>query len=48
MDDLIKKKISNNLKKLRLVQSYTQEEVAVNLGVSTHAVSRWECGVSQT
>lgn len=38
--------LSNNLKKLRLEKDYTQEQIAEKLGVSSKAVSRWECGTS--
>ncbi len=37
---------SNNLKKFRLQKNYTQEQVADILGVSSHTVSRWECGTT--
>ena len=37
---------SNNLKKFRLKKNYTQEQVADILGVSSHTVSRWECGTT--
>lgn len=37
---------SNNLKKFRLLKNYTQEQVADILGVSSHTVSRWECGTT--
>ena len=40
--------LADNLKKLRLEKSYTQEQVAEYLGINAKAVSRWECGVSQT
>ncbi len=37
---------SNNLKKFRLQKNYTQEQVAEILGVSSHTISRWECGTT--
>lgn len=37
---------SDNLKKFRLRKKYTQEQVADILGVSSHTVSRWECGTT--
>lgn len=36
--------ISMNLKDLRKVHKYTQEEVAEKLGVSRQAVAKWESG----
>lgn len=33
----------NNLKRLRLAKSYTQEQAAEKLNVSLKAISRWEC-----
>lgn len=38
--------IANNLRKLRLEKSYTQEQVAGMLLVSPQSVSRWECGTT--
>ena len=37
---------SGNLKKFRQQKNYTQEQVADILGVSSHTVSRWECGTT--
>mgnify|MGYP003297697871 CR=1 FL=1 len=37
---------SDNLKKFRQNKNYTQEQVADILGVSSHSVSRWECGTT--
>lgn len=37
---------SDNLKKFRQQKNYTQEQVAEILGVSSHTVSRWECGTT--
>ncbi len=37
---------SSNLKKFRQQKNYTQEQVANILGVSSHTVSRWECGTT--
>lgn len=36
--------LSQNLKKLRMQHSYTQEQVAHLLSVSPQTISRWECG----
>ena len=36
----------NNLKKLRLQKNLTQEQVADILCVSSHTISRWECGTT--
>ena len=41
MDGMI---IANNLRKLRLKNNYTQEQVARFLSISAQSVSRWECG----
>ena len=40
------KTFSKNLKKLRLSNNYTQEQVAEKLGVSAQSISRWECGTT--
>lgn len=37
---------SDNLKRFRQRKNYTQEQVADILGVSSHTVSRWECGTT--
>jgi transcriptional regulator with XRE-family HTH domain len=37
---------SDNLRRLRLAKSMTQEQVALALGVSAQSVSRWECGTT--
>lgn len=37
---------SNNLKRFRQNKNYTQEQIADILGVSSHSVSRWECGTT--
>lgn len=37
---------SRNLKKFRQQKNYTQEQAADILGVSSHTVSRWECGTT--
>ncbi len=37
---------SNNMKKFRLQKNYTQAQVADVLGISSHTVSRWECGTT--
>ena len=39
-------KIGNNIRELRQQKGLTQEQVAVHLGVSYQAVSKWETGVS--
>ena len=36
--------LSDNIKKFRLANNLTQEQLAVKLGVSAQAVSRWENG----
>lgn len=38
--------ISENLRQLRMAKNLTQAQVANALSVSTHAVSRWECGTT--
>lgn len=38
--------ISSNLKRLRRVHQYTQEEVAERINVSRQAIAKWENGVS--
>lgn len=38
--------LSKNLKRFRLAKNLTQERSAEALGVSTQAVSRWECGTT--
>ena len=35
---------AGNLRRLRLINNLTQEQVADALGVSSQSVSRWECG----
>lgn len=35
------------IKKLRIENNYTQEQIANLLGVSTPAVNKWEKGISQ-
>ena len=37
---------SKNLKRLRVAKSFTQEQAADALGVSTQTVSRWECNTT--
>lgn len=37
---------SNNFKELRKLQDLTQEQVAEMLGVTSQAISKWECGTS--
>jgi len=39
-------RFSNNLKKLRKLQELTQEQIAEMLGVTSQAISKWECGTS--
>lgn len=39
---------SNNFKDLRKLKELTQEQVAEMLGVTSQAISKWECGGSQT
>jgi len=38
------KRIGNNLKKIRSISSFTQEEVAAALGINRSAYSKYECG----
>ena len=40
--------ISKNIAKYRKIKGFTQEELGSMLGVTNQAVSKWECGVSQT
>lgn len=40
----VKSMISRNLKTLRKISKYTQEEVADKIGVSRQAVAKWENG----
>ena len=40
--------IGNQIKALRLRRGVTQEELAQYFGITAQAVSKWECGVSQT
>nr|WP_231638328.1 helix-turn-helix transcriptional regulator [Rubeoparvulum massiliense] len=40
----VKSMISMNLKKLRKMNRYTQEEIADKIGVSRQAVAKWESG----
>lgn len=37
---------SNNFRKLRKFQGLTQEQIAEMLGVTSQAISKWECGTS--
>lgn len=37
---------SNNFKDLRKLKELTQEQVAEKLGVTSQAISKWECGIS--
>ena len=39
-------RFSNNFKELRKLQELTQEQIAEMLGVSSQAISKWECGTS--
>ena len=39
-------RFSNNFKELRKLQGFTQEQVAELLGVTSQAISKWECGTS--
>lgn len=40
--------ISENLKRLRKIYQYTQEQVAEKINVSRQSIAKWESGVSQT
>ena len=40
--------LSANIKKYRSKLGLTQPELAEKLFVSSQAISKWECGVSQT
>lgn len=40
--------LANTLASLRTAHRLTQEEVANHLGITKAAVSKWECGVSQS
>ena len=40
--------INENLKSLRKINQYTQEELAEKLNVSRQSIAKWETGVSQT
>jgi transcriptional regulator with XRE-family HTH domain len=39
-------RFSNNFKELRKMQELTQEQIAEMLGVTSQAISKWECGTS--
>ena len=41
---IMNKIIGNNLKKIRVISSYTQEEVAIALGINHSAYSNYESG----
>ncbi|WP_345808439.1 helix-turn-helix transcriptional regulator [Bacillus pumilus] len=40
----VKNIINMNLKKMRKIHRFTQEEVAEKIGVSRQAVAKWESG----
>ncbi len=42
----MKETFSNNLKQLRKKMQLSQEQLAEKLGITTQAVSKWECGLS--
>ena len=44
----MKNMINENLKSLRKINQYTQEELAEKLNVSRQSIAKWESGVSQT
>lgn len=39
-------RFSNNFKELRKLRELTQEQIAEMLGVTSQAISKWECGTS--
>lgn len=39
-------RFSNNFKELRKIHELTQEQIAEMLGVTSQAISKWECGTS--
>lgn len=36
--------VGNNIRKLRILQNLTQEDIAAIVGCSFKSVSAWECG----
>lgn len=40
--------IGRKIKQLRVAKGITQEALAAELSVTPQAISKWECGVSQT
>lgn len=40
--------LSQNLRKYRIINNLSQEDVAEYLGITAQSVSKWERGVSQT
>lgn len=40
--------LSQNLRKYRIINNLSQEDVAEYLGITAQSVSKWERGVSQS
>ena len=44
----MKLNLGENIRRLRRLHDWTQDELADRLGTTSQSVSRWENGVSQT